>query len=72
MKLKPKFDVATAKMLLASYAEKVVFYMKDNQLLKTQVEDLKTTLEINKNMKELWNNFNETKKNLNVFYQYCL
>ena len=28
MKLKPKFDVATAKMLLARYAEKVVFYMK--------------------------------------------
>ena len=61
MKLKPKFDVATAKKLLASYAEKVVFYMKDNQLLKTQVEDLKTTLEINKKM--LYNNIAKNSAN---------
>lgn len=45
-----KFDAATAKKLIASYAEKVVFYMKDNQMLKSQVEDLKTTLAINKKM----------------------
>lgn len=45
-----KFDVATAKKLIASYAEKVVFYMKDNQMLKSQIEDLKTTLAINKKM----------------------
>lgn len=33
-----------------SYAEKVVFYMKDNQHLQSQFEDLQTTLAINKEM----------------------
>ena len=46
--MQKKFDIQTAKKLLSSYAEKVNFYMKENQLLKTELEDAKTTLEINK------------------------
>ena len=46
--MQKKFDIQTAKKLLSYYAEKVNFYMKENQLLKTELEDAKTTLEINK------------------------
>jgi hypothetical protein len=46
--MQKKFDIPTAKKLLSTYAEKVNFYMKENQLLKIELEDAKTTLEINK------------------------
>ena len=32
--MQKKFDIQTAKKLLSSYAEKVNYYMKENQLLK--------------------------------------
>ena len=46
--MKKKFDITTAKKIISSYAEKVNFYMKENKLLKSELEDAKTTLEINK------------------------
>lgn len=33
-----------------SYAQKVNYYMKDNQILRQQLVDVKTTLEINKTL----------------------
>ena len=46
--MQKKFDITTAKKIISSYAEKVNFYMKENKLLKSELEDAKTTLEINK------------------------
>ena len=46
--MKHKFDIKTAKKLLSTYAEKITFYMKENELLKNQLRDLETTLQINK------------------------
>jgi hypothetical protein len=54
--MKKKFDATAAKkiinqlihILINRYAEQINIYMKENTCLKTQVEDLKTTLSINK------------------------
>ena len=51
-----KFDIQTAKKLLSSYAEKVNLYMKENQNLKSELKDIKTSLEINKEI--LFKNMN--------------
>ena len=51
-----KFDIQTAKKLLSSYAEKVNLYMKENQNLKSELKDIKTSLEINKEI--LFKNLN--------------
>jgi hypothetical protein len=48
--MQKKFDVVTAKKIIAEYADKINFYMKDNQNLLIQVEDLRTTLKINKEL----------------------
>ena len=48
--MKRKFDVQTAKKLLSTYAEKVNFYMKENEILKRELDDLRTNLEINKDI----------------------
>ena len=45
-----------SKKIISSYAEKVNYYMKENKLLKTELEDAKTTLEINKEI--LYKNIN--------------
>jgi len=45
-----KFDISTAKKLISEYADKVNFYMKQNEVLKSQLEDMTTTLNINKNI----------------------
>ena len=60
-----KFDVQTAKKLLSDYADKVNLYMKENTNLKTELADVKTSLEINKEIlfKNLNNNANEEIKN---------
>ncbi len=60
-----KFDVQTAKKLLSDYADKVNLYMKENANLKTELADVKTSLEINKEIlfKNLNNNANEEIKN---------
>ena len=34
------------KKIISSYGEKLNFYMKENKLLKSELEDAKTTLEI--------------------------
>ena len=41
-----QFDIITAKKLLSSYAEKVNYYMKENKLLRNELKDVKTTLDI--------------------------
>lgn len=46
--MQKKFDVTTAKKLLSLYAEKVNFYMKENKTLQMELNDTKTSLEINK------------------------
>ena len=51
-----KFDVQTAKKLLSDYADKVNLYMKENTNLKTELADVKTSLEINKEI--LFKNLN--------------
>ena len=51
-----KFDIQTAKKLLSSYAEKVNLYMKENQNLRNELQDIKTSLEINKEI--LFKNLN--------------
>ena len=48
--MKRKFDVKTAKKLLSTYAEKITFYMQENELLKSHLRDLETTLQINKDI----------------------
>ena len=55
--MQKKFDIQTAKKLLSSYAEKVNYYMKENQLLRNELNDAKTTLGINKEI--LYKNLNE-------------
>jgi ABC-type multidrug transport system permease subunit len=47
---KKSFDVTTARKLIGDYAEKLNLYMKENQNLKNQIEDLKMTLKINKDL----------------------
>jgi hypothetical protein len=54
-----QFDITTAKKLLSSYAEKVNYYMKENKLLRNELKDVKTTLDINKEI--LYKNINEQK-----------
>ena len=54
-----QFDIITAKKLLSSYAEKVNYYMKENKLLRNELKDVKTTLDINKEI--LYKNINEQK-----------
>ena len=46
--MQKKFDVSTAKKLLSLYAEKVNYYMKENKILQMELNDTKTSLEINK------------------------
>jgi len=60
-----KFDIETCKKLLSSYAEKVNLYMKENENLKTELKDIKTSLEINKEIlfKQLNVNILEENKN---------
>ena len=46
--MQKKFDISTAKKLLSLYAEKVNYYMKENKILQMELNDTKTSLEINK------------------------
>ena len=57
-----KFDIETAKKLLTIYAENVNYYLRENQFLKTQLEDNQTSLELNKELlfKELNKKFGES------------
>ena len=57
-----KFDIETAKKLLSIYAENVNYYLRENQFLKSQLEDNQTSLELNKELlfKELNKKFGES------------
>jgi chaperonin cofactor prefoldin len=48
--MKKQFDISTAKKIISEYADKINFYMKQNELLKGQMDDITTTLNINKNI----------------------
>jgi hypothetical protein len=45
-----KFDAITAKKLINEYADKINFLMKENTSLKSQLNDIKITLNINKDL----------------------
>ncbi len=45
-----KSEIITAKKIINEYADKINFYMKQNQVLKSQLEDMTITLNINKNI----------------------
>jgi hypothetical protein len=49
-KEKKVFDATTARKLITDYADKLNIYMKENQNLKNQIEDIKMTLKINKDL----------------------
>ena len=57
-----KFNIETAKKLLSIYAENVNYYLRENQFLKSQLEDNQTSLELNKELlfKELNRKFGES------------
>lgn len=46
--MKKKCDIITAKKIINEYADKINFYMKQNEVLKAQLDDMTTTLKINK------------------------
>ena len=48
--MKKKCDISTAKKIINQYADKINFYMKQNEVLKAQLDDMTTTLIINKDI----------------------
>jgi hypothetical protein len=55
-----KKEINTAKKIINEYADKINFYMKQNELLKSQLEDMEITVVINK--KILYNHMLENTK----------
>jgi hypothetical protein len=47
---KKKFDSTTARKIISEYADKLNYYIKENNSLKAQLEDIKVTLNINKEL----------------------
>ena len=45
-----KTQISVSQKIISEYAEKIILYMKENKSLKTQLEDLRITLTINKDM----------------------
>jgi len=45
-----KKEINTAKKIINDYADKINFYMKQNELLKSQLEDMSITVLNNKNI----------------------
>ena len=45
-----KFDATTAKKLINEYADKIKILMKENTSLKSQLDDIRITLNINKDL----------------------
>ena len=43
-------DISTYKKLISEYADKINFYMKENKQLRNEIEDVKMTLKINKDL----------------------
>ena len=63
-----KKDINTAKKIINEYADKIHFYMKQNELLKSQLEDMSITVVNNKNIlyNFMFENTND-KKELETF-----
>ena len=47
---KSKLQISVSQKIISEYAEKIIMYMKENKSLKAQLEDLRITLKINKEM----------------------
>ena len=45
-----KFDANTARKIINEYADKINYYIKENLNLKNQLQDIKITLDINKDL----------------------
>lgn len=60
--MKKKFDSVTAKKIINEYAEKLNYYMRDNTNLKLELEDVKTTLKLNKELFYSYISQNKTDK----------
>jgi hypothetical protein len=43
-------DISTYKKIISEYADKINFYMKENKQLRNEIEDVKMTLKINKDL----------------------
>jgi hypothetical protein len=50
MNINKKKEINTAKKIINEYADKINFYMKQNELLKSQLEDMSITVLNNKNI----------------------
>jgi hypothetical protein len=47
---KKEYDMKTARKIINEYADKVNLYMKENSILQRQVDDLKESLKLNKDL----------------------
>ncbi len=60
--MKKKFDSVTAKKIINEYAEKLNYYMRENNILKMEMDDMKTTLRLNKELLFSYISQNKTDK----------
>jgi hypothetical protein len=60
--MKKKFDSVTAKKIINEYAEKLNYYMRENKILKMEMDDMKTTLSLNKELLFSYISQNKTDK----------
>ena len=60
--MKKKFDSVTAKKIINEYAEKLNYYMRENNVLKLEMDDMKTTLTLNKELLFSYISNNKTDK----------
>ena len=58
---KKSFDSKTARKLITEYAEKINILSRENQVLKKQLEDLQTSLRLNKDI--LFTHFSDKANN---------
>ncbi len=64
--MKKKFDSVTAKKIINEYAEKLNYYMRENNILKLEIDDMKTTLILNKEL--LFDYISNNKSDKDQFY----
>jgi hypothetical protein len=65
---KSKLQISVSQKIISEYAEKIIMYMKENKSLKAQLEDLRITLKINKEMlnKQIKSLASNTKVNIQL------
>ena len=65
---KSKSEISVSQKIISEYAEKIIMYMKENKSLKAQLEDLRITLKINKEMlnKQIKSLASNTKVNIQL------